>query len=745
MSEEYKYRLIYNGDTPFDEYVDSPEGWDEYGISFVRNEFYHSIRPRILTSLRFDRKSGGGGEWIKLAYDEQGLYADVSLYITKRNPQTDDYDAFYNCVLNFNKYSLEREYVDISAIDNNKEERFFTRDNISYNLRDIVSTDDVTVTDFANQPKDITFKEIDINLNVAVIARFDFDDFIGKAFEYLTIGTTPPSTMDIKNIPFLLETTTTNAIGDRLLLSDDPDPDNRTIMIYQNNSEEERIILTGKTTWQIYQDTMNVLVSTYSPSGVTLEVIADTIDSDDNVLVSRLIYTKSFTSGTREPVNLDITLINTLYTSWTIPAGGSFRFYFKFYPTTPIVLISYISGIATFDINFTEISPSIGDTTAECFFLHEAFTRLAQLSTSETDTSKLFYAEILGNLNSEFQSYGSIGDASNIVITNGFALRKFANRAINVNTRDLFKTIDATHNLGLGFDRVNDRFYIAPKREFYDSSLLLFDIGEVAELKTTIYENGYFNKIISGFVSEGDYEDLSGASEFNVQSEHSVNTPIKKTKDLRTEYNLDSISIEITRRKQYDTTSSEDTKRDDDIFLVKTNGVQTIQGNFDAAGIDNIDQYYNIALTARENLIRNGSIIKPSLYKTTELIKFVKNKKKTNISYFNQNSEVVNEFDDIEGTEITEDALFIPELYEFESYITTAQMAILLANPHGYIKFNFDGIDYEGFIDEAQTKDYNRKVTYKLIAKAFIPSGENKIWEDGQSQIWEDDNNRIWE
>ena len=50
MSEEYKYRIYYNGTTPFDEDIDSPEGWDEFGIDFTRNKTYHSIR--IMLKLR---------------------------------------------------------------------------------------------------------------------------------------------------------------------------------------------------------------------------------------------------------------------------------------------------------------------------------------------------------------------------------------------------------------------------------------------------------------------------------------------------------------------------------------------------------------------------------------------------------------------------------------------------------------------------------------------------------------------
>lgn len=746
MSEEYTYRLVYNGTSSFDEYIDSPGGWDESGIIFARNEIYHSVLRSAVLSLRFDRRTGGGGEYIKQAYDEAGIYAEVEYYQYRRNPQTNDYDLFYHGISDLKKYIADRDYIECAIIDSSKQEKLLTRDNINYNVRDNVSTDNVSVTDFTFMPTDILFKPIDIYLSVETISRFDLDDFPGDSiWDYTTIGGTPPASMDEKIIPFYLEETTKNEIGDELTISDDPDPDNRTIEIYRNDSDEDITILTGDPLWDILENTMEVTVSTFDPSEVVLDLIADVIDSEDTVITSRLIYRQAFTSGTTTPVYITLALINYFYTTWSVPAGGAFRLYFKYYPTTEIVLISRIDGKLRFNINYTKLSLSIGQTYAECFYPHEAFTRLVQLSTSETDTDKLFYSEILGRPGSEFSSYTNTGEAAYDVVTNGFAIRKYPNRAINVSLRKLFQTFDAIYNLGFGYDRVNDRFYISPKREFYNPDYFMYDLGEIKDLKISIYENGYFNDIKSGYNSDGDYEDLQGAKEINVQTEHSVNPPVKKSIDLRTKYDLDSIGIEITRRKQYSTSAGEDTKRDDNIFIVKTDGLETLQGVTDGDGIENIEQYYNLTLTPRENLIRNGSLIKPALYKTTELIKFVKSKKKVDISYQNQNGQNVNEFDDIEASELTEDALFIPEMHEFEAFVVTEHLTILNENPHGFIKYSFDGVDYQGYIDEVETKDYNRKATYKLIAKPFIEPESNKIYEDDYNDIFEEANNQIFE
>ena len=134
MSVEYKYRLYYNGTTPFDEYIDSPKGWNEFGIELTRSKFYHSIRNNTIFSLQFDRKTDGGGELLKAAYDESGLYGEVFFEISKRNPQTDDYDFFNLSVADYKTYQVDRDYVNIGFISSSKEELFYTRDDIDYNL-----------------------------------------------------------------------------------------------------------------------------------------------------------------------------------------------------------------------------------------------------------------------------------------------------------------------------------------------------------------------------------------------------------------------------------------------------------------------------------------------------------------------------------------------------------------------------------------------------------------------------------
>jgi hypothetical protein len=77
----------------------------------------------------------------------------------------------------------------------------------------------------------------------------------------------------------------------------------------------------------------------------------------------------------------------------------------------------------------------------------------------------------------------------------------------------------------------------------------------------------------------------------------------------------------------------------------------------------------------------------------------------------------VSEFSDVPVSILNESALFRPELYNFKSFIDAEKIQILNTNPHGYITFTFNRVNYEGFLNNVQSGDYNYDATYELTAK----------------------------
>lgn len=756
--DEIRFQLI---DSDEETLTKNPVGWNELGITFERNMTYQSVLRNFSLSLRFTKKPGAGGANIETVYYIDGISGSVEIEIYERNPQTNDYDIFYTGILDFNpdRFKNLKSWVEAGIIDSGKLQKFKAREEVNFDLNSEISADDIAITPFSNQPADIIFKPIDIYLNLDCSGNYEDEFFfsqdsnppVNPPTEYGLPGTwyIPGSEAYIKLYADVIRI---NEWGDKFQSESGPDFLERSLYIYVNETDSLSEITVKEFT--VTGNTLKVAMREFSgldAEQTIYELIADTYDEDDNIIVSRSFDTvikQKSVPGNPEIDTIVLDWSDVTGTVYSVPAGGKMTIAVKVTTNDQsnwdLTSSHYVYGSMDVDLYLVEKSLSIGQTAVECYYPFEAFTRLIQLMTSETDTAKLFESNYLGRNYGEFVGYAVYGPGASDVITTGWNLRGFPDKAFNVNLRNLFITFANVHGLGLGYDRTNDLFYIEPIGQFYDSGYFMFDLGEVASLEKSGYKEAFNSKVASGYNEKGDYEDFQGVNEFNLESEHVLPLPVKKTKAGRGLYNYDSIGMELARRYQYYLNASKDTKYDENIYIVKTGASFTIQGGDDLSGFDGIDQYYNLAYTPRENLIRNAGFYKSGLWNHELLIKFVKAAKDKNIEYTNQNGYLVNEFDDLSSDDLQDPALFIPEVYEFEAPFTPDMLAILNSNPHGYIRFSFDGRNYEGYLLTVESGYYNRKANYKLIAKE--PTfGDNFIFEDDLNFVFEDENNHVFD
>lgn len=691
-AKKYQYILSFDGESEI--LTINPAGWDNIGISLVRNKTYHSI-PRSLTlSLRFANKNGGGYEFIKNAYAKSGIYANIEITINKRSSETNSYELLYSGKLDLNpgRFSISRNYIEVPIIDSQKVQRLFSRDEISYNLFSLVSTDGASITPFASE-KSINLTPIDIILQGVYGCNCYVNGTYTNLISYFD------NKVDI-----------INQIGERITI----DGEER---FYTNSTQNDVILsinILGSLLWNgegfsanitqkiRHYDESNVLKNSYTIHSVHIETIFNVSKS----------------------INID--------------------FLVDLAPNDFLILRTKLEGVSEilfnqkddYTISVNEKSPGYPTTQTKCLFPHEAFTRLVQLTTSETNTDKLFYSEVMGSETSEFITYPNEGEISKDAIFSGLMCRQYPNSPLNVTLKELFKTFDAIYNLGFGYDQINDRFYIAPKSSFFVANRFMFALGEVDDLKITPLQDGYFGKVIAGYDNTVDYEDLQGAYEFNGKVEYSLPAPVKDELEIQSKYRADSVGIEITRKKQYKTNISEDTNNDNSVFIVKTDGVNPILST-NISGFVGCENYYNSAISPRSNAVRWGNVIKSALYKNSGNLNYQKSEKLFSLSIdgIDENSSVLQ-------SEMGE-PLIIPELYTFESYLTLEMVNILRENPHGFISFTYNGIGYEGYIDELQMSDNNKKANFKLIAKA--PSELNNfIFFDSNDFYFFDNNDFIF-
>lgn len=721
--KQYQFILVYNN-IPTELSI-NPAGWDNLGVSFIRNITYHSVLRSLTLPLRFAKKTGGGTDVILNAYNTDGISAVVNIIINRRDPKVNDYAPFYKGDLDFKpgKLIIERDFIEVGTLDTIKLQRFISRDNINYNVFSTLSADNVNVTPFVTPKKTITLTPIDIILRTTGEAAYN-DTANNKTYadglrnEYLA------------NPAYVV-----NEIGDRVSI------DGITQTLYTNSTSfaiDLRIKLEGIINRYGIIHTLSGSSSPWPTYHTAFSI--EVYDSSSTQLHSDVLIFDDIIGEPGDDVSYNVFNTINYNKTYTVPKDGYviINYYFQFFAVSDGETSVAANTTGTLSFDLLEYSAGATETTAPCLFPFEAFTRLLQLTTSEVDETKIFDSTFFGRVDSEFKTYSSNGEGSLDAIMGARMIRNYPNEPLTINLRDLFKSFDSIYNLGLGYDRINDRFYIEKKEKFYDSSYFMFSLGEVKELKITPMTEGYFNQILGGTAFDGNYEEIQGAYEFNLQREYATSAPVKEDCDIRSTYNTDSVGIEVLRRKQYTSNASEDSRLDKYVYIARTDGKKPIL-NSAITGFQGIEKYYNTMLTPRQNAVRWGNILKACLYKSSNPISFQKAIKTVQMLYDGKD-----ELSSIDQSEMTDSTLFIPELYSFKSIINSDVLAILNINPHGYIRFTFRGGTYEGFINKIEAGDYTLEANYELIAKQ-LSYGENFIFEDNTNFVTEENENLVFE
>jgi len=184
------------------------------------------------------------------------------------------------------------------------------------------------------------------------------------------------------------------------------------------------------------------------------------------------------------------------------------------------------------------------------FYIYEAFARTLQLISGN---HLPFYSDLLGRIDSSPERYSTDGAASLMAITSGRWIRDFdpTITQLNFSLKDLFKTINAIWNIGLGFE--NGKVRIEDEKYFFDvaenpdlgSDGKYWKVNQILDLSgwlnnemisKEVLPDWYANEISGGY-GKFEYENIQGLKEFNTQSKWAI--PIKSVKstlDLKSEY-----------------------------------------------------------------------------------------------------------------------------------------------------------------------------------------------------------------
>mgnify|MGYP006934828241 CR=1 FL=1 len=181
-------------------------------------------------------------------------------------------------------------------------------------------------------------------------------------------------------------------------------------------------------------------------------------------------------------------------------------------------------------------------------------------------------SSLLGRTDSS-TAYPANGEASQILLTNGYGIRGFpyTERPFFFSVADLYETFEATHGAGLGFETESGNdVLVLEKRSYFFKDVEILNFPNPSNYSIEPAKDFIYNEIEIGYDKFAD-EQLNNIDEFNTKQERvtGVRSLKKKFKKI-SKYLASGYLLEFARRKGFKNAPTEDTDQDEDNFLISS-------------------------------------------------------------------------------------------------------------------------------------------------------------------------------
>jgi len=672
-----------------------PASWADTVRNYDRDNTYHGIFRMYTLSMRFMNVGGEpfdkGGYWfLKNIYDRDGIKGKVQIEREKLNNFNNQFEPDLIGIIDFTadagfKINRTEQFIEANVIDSSKLQNFVANDEKNINLLDTTAINGNALTPFSDTPKIANVQGFNIYLDTETSGTLDrrVTDQTGNIVvenDYIRIFQK-------------------NLMGERYFESGEK--------IYENTYSEDRTEVTFIVDYD-WTFEASVVFSVFGFVNVRNTIIGEIRDST-NYLKRTIEYHNSLLDfqGTGYYSGSDSGSVNTT-DEYTFEPGDYMNIFIRVEVSeNSYGTVNATSAAIMDNYDIIETYESVAETETETFLTDELTQRAVQIMTGELDSSKLVYANIFGRTDSEYQTYSVDGALAYLGTSYGLKVRNFPDSQIPIVFKTWFKSIDRMANIALWFDKENDRFRIEEKEQVYKDELIL-DFGVVSKLIETPYKDGYYSQLLTGTTEKGDYEEIQGAKEYNIQTQHSIDMPVKDKLDLRVPYNIDPLSIEFARRSQYKTTGSTDTKHDNKVMIYELDSSLETITNTDFVGFMGVNERYNGNYTPKKCLYNNCNWIWGIFFRESgNGIKFETSTKNTNVGYPSEFFSSVEYEQEFIRQNLFNTPLFYPRLFEFEFYINNDQMQQIDNDPHGYCRFESENGDiFYGYIITLEINDF---------------------------------------
>ena len=699
--------------------ITEPIGWDDDEKEFSRNEEYHGIFAKFSNSLKF---IDSGQEYIQTILDIYGINEEIQLTKDERHPKTDVWTLSYSGYLDLSTWATENNQISIKFNSGGLEQLLKSREGEKVEIDRITTIDGNPIPELQTidvellgrrifLKSDLKGKETDNYLDLAIFSNDGNDRSRGGAFPMEIINR---SHVELAEPSFDALNTPQGAGTQNMMFFLISEKD-RTLDIDLDFNFTTDVLLDMNINYGYYA----VALTTYS-GGSTFNVknrnalkVVQTVNfntqlGSSNFFVYGFPPNEYIESNYSPPVNHNVkfkgkidllegeSLALEVHTSCNL--GGTLkRGDFK------VKTLNMNGVIKIEEDSFAEKS------TTKAVFIHEIGERLVNICTNKENA---FYSEYLGktdtiDINGNLIKYQSDGKASYSACTHGFWVRGFDKlplpaetpfkiinnfKPLTTSIKDYMTSLSTVWNVGMGIEKIgySERVRVEEMSYFYNRNITIRLPNQVKNVKRTIATDKFYSSLEFGYVEGGEYEETFGLDEFNTKSTFTtIINRIKNAYSKLSEYRADSYGMEFTRRKPKSKNDTEDTTRDNSIWILDLKrGMSNLfqqrkwQDDFEKepTGVYSPETAFNLRFSPINILLRHswwfsGGLKKYPIdylrYGSSKANSRLKTKLRIDIPYASNQSNTVGN-----GVEYSENGniinselnspLFLPEEIEFE-------------------------------------------------------------------------------
>lgn len=638
----------------------SPSEWANTSVKYSRNTFYWGLIRDLTTSLTFH---GDALTIIKHLFNQKGYETVAYLGIAKLDPLAlpYKYKSWHLTELNFTKYERDLIGVKLEGIEGGASKYLKANENTEYEI------------DLSGDPQVKKFKADGIAFNFTRSFLIQEDSVMYAVPNYF-LG---------------MFSSAFEGLTDDVIFQD---IDFKESSVYPN--EDWFVSVTKETVMRVHGT-----IRTYfnEADGFELRVeVNDGVTSGGTTQHSLVnILANPRAQGVTEDFAFD--------QSFTIPAG--YRAHMKIYTG------SNVGGVPQITIKGLELKCEYqyrkSATFVEGLLAKRVFDLLVQFMTDGEYTAESSW----------------LTSTPDMLYTCGDAFRGLTDVKFRLSFRKFFKSLRYA-----GLKVANDKIIIERLNTFFDNSSTVLNLGAVKDAKLTLADDLPGNLILAGY-EEQEYEDVNGKFEPNQGQQWSTPvTKILKEIDLKCPVRADPIGAELLRINytQRDTT---DNKADKEVWKINIDTVLQVDPEtgteyydyhrivYDTfVGIDNWETYFNLELTPKKELLKDGPLLRSLFYKLeSEYLKLVSADRNKDIET-TLGTQNFKEADPIQ-IESLGVKLFLPYYFTFTTEVPVNLLSLIEANGYAKVSFVWNDLTWTGFIWDGSIKPAdNDTQSWKLLA-----------------------------